>query len=112
MSKLISVINNKITAKQRFKSQQDAEHLKEIIDKEIILKGITMKEVMREDELLTLTFLFTDKGCFYTSATSIQNTANDLADIFKDDIEGNGLKCKIVTVKTRSDNTIYKVEII
>lgn len=108
----VRVINSKIDKKEEYIAQQNAEHIthvKDFLGKKVKLLGISQKGVTIEGEDKILTFIHTDNGTVYTSAYSFANTANDLANIFGDDIEDKGLDVVIEQVKARGDKTIYKV---
>lgn len=104
-----NVLNPSMDKKAIFNAMSSSAHVMKAVGETILLKGISFNV---EADGAPIAYLFTDEEAYYTDAMSMVNEAHKLADLFADEILGEGLMIEISQIKTNKDKTVYKITLI
>lgn len=113
---MISIIEH-LNKKELYRARSKQEHVKEVLNKDIEVVGISSKmvETNLNGEKVMVSLIYKDKdgslAAVYSTAKSFLSQIEDLIDCFEEDIP-LGLTIRIKMLESQAGKNFYKIEII
>lgn len=117
---MTNLYSKKLDKAAIFNLAQNAAPIGDVLEQPLVVIGLHHKTVTTgegEEKLLTMVFVNEgtekepDVKSYFSSARSFYNGMEDVANIFGDDIKGNGITLSVKKVTTRNNNTVYTVSL-